>query len=295
MGAPKPGHAARSRRLPVVLFLDLDKTVIGRADSAVERFFLRKVLAELHEAGELPAAALPAAALDPAAEMAPLMRPGFGDAIRHVRRHIRHVEVFVCTMGAPATVLELKAPGIRAASGVALREPIFHRELCQSAARPDRKRVGACFRQAAATLAADGYPALRDPAAVDEVFRTRFFMIDDTPDVAFDDISNARLVTCPPFEGPRLERGLDVFRGLLPAAAMRNRKVVEYVGGRLANMTPATARDGPRRPATAADNFWPAFAERLVADAALLGLLSPPSTPPSSRLPRPAGRAKKRA
>ncbi|PNH01941.1 hypothetical protein TSOC_012115 [Tetrabaena socialis] len=40
--------------LPFVIFLDVDKTMIGRAHALISRFWLRRVIAELMRAGEVP-------------------------------------------------------------------------------------------------------------------------------------------------------------------------------------------------------------------------------------------------
>lgn len=190
-------------RLPFVVFLDVDKTLIGRAEGSVARFWLRRVVRELVEAGELPASAGPTPT-DPRADMEPLLRPGVGDALRRIRNALGHVEYFVCSLGQQPVVAELKAPGIERAAGVRFRRPLFCVSTddscnCRSAASPDRKLVARCFARAVAELARRGYPALRNPSAAKRVYSERFFMVDDTPGVAFDDASNGRLVTCPPY------------------------------------------------------------------------------------------------
>jgi hypothetical protein len=236
--------------LPYIIFLDIDKTVIGRAHSVVERFFLRKVIAEVGAAGELDARKV--VPLDPAAEMAPLLRPGFGDAIRRIKKALGgHVELFVCTMGVPSTVMELKAPGIECSAGVRFNRPLFHRGICQSSASPDKKLVGACFKVAAAALARRKYPALRDPAAVHRTFHERFFMVDDLSDVAFDDASNKRMLVCPPYEHHPWS---DPLEGV-PASVLRSPKVALYVKERVGGWGQQKTPDGGN-----ADDFWPSFA-----------------------------------
>jgi hypothetical protein len=186
-----------ANQLPTVLFLDLDKTVIGRAHAAVERHFLRKVIDEVADAGELSCGRpMP---LAPEEEMAPLLRPGFADAIRRLRATLPNLEVFVCTMGVHKNVMELKVPGIERATGLRFNRPVFCRDDCQSAAKEDLKLVGACFHRAIDALSKRKKYAFlkRDPAMAVRVFDERFFMIDDTPRVAFDEASNARLITCP--------------------------------------------------------------------------------------------------
>ena len=261
---PGSGRRIDPARLPTVLFLDLDKTVIGRANAAVERFFLHRVVKEVADAGELPASARPRRPLDAVEAMASILRPGFGEAIRRLRRVFPTLEVFVCTMGVPATVTELKVPGIEGASGVRFNRPLFHRGLCQSAAAEDRKLVGACFRQALQALSRRpryaGLGLATDAAVADRVFRERFLMIDDTPEVAFDSASNRRLLVCPPYTASGPDGGLALTSGI-PAAALRSPKVAEYL---------ATVEERQRkkpivvtaeeRAASATDAFWPSLA-----------------------------------
>jgi hypothetical protein len=217
-------------QLPTIVFLDIDKTIIGRANAAVERYFLHKVIHEVIDAGELPSSARPSPALSPEAEMGPLIRPGFAQAMRHLRGTLPNLELFVCTMGTPSTVSELKVPGIERATGVRFNRPLFHRTLCQSVTVEDRKLVGSCFRQAIAALSKrKKYAGLDRPSVAARVFREHFFMVDDTANVAFDDASNARLVVCPPYEFMPAPAGL--LTGV-PPVALRSPKVASYAAAR---------------------------------------------------------------
>jgi hypothetical protein len=264
----RPGSGRRHldpARLPTVLFLDLDKTVIGRANAAVERFFLHRVVKEVADAGELPESARPRRPVDPVEEMASILRPGFGDAMRRLRRVFPTLEVFVCTMGVPATVTELKVPGIEGAAGVRFNRPLFHRGLCQSAAAEDRKLVGACFRQALQALSRRpryaGLGLATDAAVADLVFRERFLMIDDTPEVAFDAASNRRLLVCPPYTAPGPEGSAVAGIAGIPAAALRSPKVAEYLAGVEDRKRKKPIVVTPEeRSASAADAFWPSLA-----------------------------------
>lgn len=67
--------------LPFVLFLDIDKTMIGRSHALTARFWLRKAIHEMGREGVLPAA-LARRCPSPTAEDAQvgpdLLRPGLG-------------------------------------------------------------------------------------------------------------------------------------------------------------------------------------------------------------------------
>jgi hypothetical protein len=199
--------------LPIIVFLDLDKTVIGRSHAQVEHMFLRKVIEELVEVGEVPArvqAALSKRAnASPADEIGPLVRPGFADAVRRIEAALGRVEWFVCTMGMPLTVMELKVPGIERATKVRFNRPVFTQAECRAATDDGKKLMWQCFQKAVAALARkEKYAGVRhqllDADTMRNVmFARRFFMVDDTPDVALDDASNRRLVTCPPYERAR--------------------------------------------------------------------------------------------
>lgn len=218
------------QQLPFIMFLDIDKTLIGQAHAASHRFWLHAAVRELAEAGVLPRGAgarLPV--LDPAAEMAPLLRPGVAEGLRRIRRALPGAELFVCSAGTRALVHGLKVPGIERACGLKFNRPVFcastdPRENCRSVAFGHLKLVRACFDRAALSLRRK-YPALRDAAAREAVFDTRFFMVDDTASVALDAPSNKRLIQCPPYE---VRPWADPFEGV-PRTILTHPLVMEYV------------------------------------------------------------------
>ena len=258
------GRADPNGELPTVVFLDIDRTIIGRANASVERFFLRKVIAQLGEAGEIPTSRLPQPPyISPALEMDPVLRPGFADAIQRIRKVFANVELFVCTMGVPVTVTDHKVPGIEAVSGVRFNRPLFHRDFCQSAASKERKLVAQCFRHAIEALSHKKKyrEALSDPARCRRVFDERFFMVDDTLDVAFDDRSNARLIKCPPFQ---YMPESDPFVGI-GAAVLKSPKVARYIREAHGPKSPKSHSNRNHSKHSTknheSDGFWPELAD----------------------------------
>jgi hypothetical protein len=241
-------------KLPVIAFLDLDKTVIAKPHAQVEHLFLRKIVQELGDAGEIPArllAQLPEPPL-PEDEIGPLLRPGFADAVRRINAALGpNVEWFVCTMGFPITVSELKLPGIERATGLRMNRPVFDQPACRAAVDDGSKLVWQCFQKAIVSLQrkkkyAPVREQLRDPKVVLDVFTQRFFMVDDTPNVAFDSASNMRLITCPPYEHEAPSTA-----ATMPDSILRLPKVRDYLKRR-----PLPPPGGPGPTARAPDTFW---------------------------------------
>ena len=238
-------------KLPTIIFLDLDKTVIGRADAAVERFFLRKVIDEVFDAGELAERPRP---LSPKDEMGPLIRPGFGEAMQRIKKAL---PIFACTMGVAATVIEMKVPGIEQATGIRFNRPIFHKGICQSAADPGKKLVRQCFDLAIDHLAKRSKYGDCLRRRRNKVFEERFFMVDDTADVAFDDASNAKMVLCPPYVyAPRVRSYVDPFVGI-DSKVLESPKVALYIASMKVNA------EEKEKTQTALDTFWPDLAHAI--------------------------------
>lgn len=204
--------------LPYVVFLDIDKTLIGRSHALVARFWLRRAIQELAREGALPprlAHASPAPTA-PDAQVGPdLLRPGVGDALRAMQDAVLApdgkscVEFFICSLGTRPNVAECKVPGLERHTGVRFNRPLFCTSVdgapdnCRSGAEADKKLVRSCLDRALAVLARrPRYArALAEPGAAAQVFQHRFLMIDDTPNIAVDPVVNRRaLLVCPPYE-----------------------------------------------------------------------------------------------
>ena len=222
-------------KLPYVVFLDVDRTLIGNTRTCGHRFMIRRVIQELAEAGVIaPEAAATVRPIDPAAEMMHALRPGVADALHRIRSALPGTEFFLCTLGFHDIVHGCRAPGIEAATGVRFRRPMFcsgatyDPDNCRTLSSCGRKKlVGRCFARALESLRED-YPALERGGAdaARTVFEERFLMVDDTPAVAIDAPSNARLIVCPPYRhtGP----WVDPFWGV-PQELLAHKEVETFV------------------------------------------------------------------
>lgn len=158
--------SGQTKKLPFVLFLDVDRTLIGRANALAAHHCLQRVLQELADAGELPrTACLLAAESDTYREE--LVRPGMGTSLRRLREGIKKadghdaLEIFVCSLGQASLVAERKVPLIEAVAGVRFNRPLFSAsskddENCQATGDPKKKLVRQCFRTAIQSLLKKG-------------------------------------------------------------------------------------------------------------------------------------------
>jgi hypothetical protein len=193
--------------LPCIVFWDVDKTMIGYADAACDRYWLMRHLQNLEDSHVLPRGTCPSPLIDARREIEPLLRPGLRaglDAIRAALSPRGAAEFFVCSYGKECVLEDLKVRGIEEAIGPMFNRPIFcvssdQARNVQPACGKKVKLIRKNFDEAARSLV-HKHPALEDPAVVDEVFRTRFFMVDDTEGIAFDAASNERVIVCPAFE-----------------------------------------------------------------------------------------------
>ncbi len=255
--------------LPFILFLDIDKTMIGRSHALTARFWLRKAVQEMAREGVLPAALArrcpPATAED--AQVGPdLLRPGLGDALRAMARALRLaagapcLELFVCSLGTRANVAECKVPGIERHARVRFNRPLFCAsqdgapDNCRASSAEDKKLVRSCFLRAVQALSNKKRwaSALARPGAVDAVWRSRFLMIDDTPDIALDAESNARVHLCPAYQR---QPWVDATAGA-PRAALAHPAVRAYLKAH-----PPPPRRRAEEAEEDADAFWPTFAD----------------------------------
>ena len=222
--------------LPYIVFWDVDKTMIGHADAACDRYWLMRHLKDLEDSHVLPRGTCPTPLIDARREIEPLLRPGLRAGLDAIRAALpgAAAEFFVCSYGKECVLEDLKVKGIEEATGLSFCRPIFCVSSDQARnvqpASGKKKLVRKNFDEAARSLARK-YPALEDPAVVDEVFRSRFFMVDDTRGIAFDAASNERVIVCPAFEHrPAPSSSADPLEGLgIPETALRHPMVQECV------------------------------------------------------------------
>lgn len=232
-------HEKHEKKLPFVLFLDVDKTLIGRANHAVNRFWLIRVINELIESEELSSLTHLRDHVIPS----DLIRPGVVQGLQALRdAHDGDLEIFICSLGTAEVVHNCKLPTLlkhvfdEKRTGLALNRPIFcassdFTENCRSAANipghPEKKAVKSCFLRAMDALRKKKKwkAVLSEAGAAERVFEDRFIMIDDTMDVASDDASNQRMLVCPPYEYTPWES----LTAGLPAAALKHPKVQAYL------------------------------------------------------------------
>lgn len=203
----------RKKRLPFVVFLDIDATLIGKAECLVAHYFLWRAYREALTSRQSVStdkkdrvsshlqAELPVAGPD-------LVRPHVGQGLRQMAQVIRaldghdSLELFVASLGQKQTVQDCKVPGIECVTGLRFNRPLFSTsqddaDNCRSAVVESRKTVRQCFDRAMESLSRKARWKHLDLADRELIFATRFLMIDDTPDVSMDAASNERLLTCP--------------------------------------------------------------------------------------------------
>ena len=242
--------------LPTVVFLDVDYTLIGHSEAACDRYWVARVAKDVEDSHELPRGTCPTPLIDARAEMEPLLRPNLRAGLVGLQRALPDCEFFVCSYGQKAVVEDLKVAGIERATRVRFNRPIFSctsdrdANVKTAAAHVKKKLVRKCFDVAARRLSRK-YPLLRDPKVVDGVFRSRFFMVDDTPDIAYDAASNARLVVCPPYKfRPAAAAAASAGGASLPQKALRHPLVQDFIR-ELQKKPPLEAL-----PRDAEDDFW---------------------------------------
>lgn len=270
----------QKQKLPFICFLDIDKTMIGRSHALTARFWLRRVIAELVDAGEvqvsLKTQKCPLSS-DPDAHVgADLIRPRLGEALRLMKSASNNgIEFFVCSLGTRPNVAQCKVPGIEKCIGMRFNRPLFCTSVdgevdnCNAATAPGNKKlVYQNFCTAIAVLAKrkKWAAALSKKGAMQHVFDKRFIMIDDTPDVALSDACNARIVTCTPYEHTPW---VSATAGI-PEELLRHPRVSSYL-----RANPPPRRDNNEsRPAVSSnmsdDDWWPRFAQ-IFADAVRRG------------------------
>lgn len=240
-------------RLPYIIFTDMDHTLIGQAEAECDRYWVMRVAKDLEESHELPQGTCPDPLIDARSEIAPLLRPGVGAGLRKIRAALPDSEFFVCSYGQQSILNDLKMKGFEAATGFRFRRPFFsvtsdEETNLKPASSHKTKLVRKCFDVACARLARRVYPDLRDAKAVEEVFRNRFFMVDDKFGIAYDKASNSRLVVCPPYTfrpPPRANK----FEGL-PSKVLRHPKVRDFI------LNGLSSKQLPEQQSDKDDNFW---------------------------------------
>jgi hypothetical protein len=244
-----------AKSLPTVVFLDVDYTLIGHSEAACDRYWVARVAKDVEDSHELPKGTCPEPLIDALAEIEPLLRPNLRAGLIGLRQALPNCEIFVCSYGQRAVVEDLKVAGVERATRIRFNRPIFcctsdrDANVKTSATHVKKKLVRKCFDVAARRLSRK-YPLLGDFKTVDKVFQTRFFMVDDTPDIAYDAASNARLVVCPAYKF-RPEASNDRFEGMaLPRKALQHPLVQDFIREELP-MEPLEAV-----PRDATDDFW---------------------------------------
>ena len=251
-------------RLPFVLFLDIDRTLIGRAASLASHYLLQRVIAESRN-NDCTAADVLAGV--PADYAEALVRPGLSAALDSIRAALKagdgydSLEVFICSMGQKGLVADVKVPLIEAVAGVKFNRPLFcvssaPDENCQATADAAKKLVYKCFCTAISTLAVKNkrwsHLSKDIETTVKQLHATRFLMIDDTRDVAWDAASNRRVLVCPPYE--RMPRW-DVLAKAGKSSTSRPHLVRKFIednkGTLFASGTPEVVEEGED------DIFWP--------------------------------------
>jgi hypothetical protein len=196
--------------LPLVIFFDIDRTLIGRADCLVTHYFLWKALREWS-----PELATALGNEPPIADET-LVRPELGESLRRLFSALRRaegadtIELFVCSLGTKHAVSECKVPGIERIARIRFNKPYFctsydDADNCRSYMDDSKKLVRPCFERAIDVLARkakwrDIAGWLQQPATRQAMFDNRFIMIDDTPNVALEAESNSRLLCCDPYQ-----------------------------------------------------------------------------------------------
>lgn len=188
------------RRLPLVLLIDLDGTLIGSVKLLLAEYDLHKEAARLSGAESTAAAASRAGR---ALRDSFVTRLQIGGILRpHVRRFFRRMEQL--RADATATPVELFAytasedswakfiiPCVESAAGARFNRPLFVRSHC--AAGGTRKVIAPLLPKIAGALRRR-YPHLSAGELVERVL-----LIDNTPDVMMYSNERDRLVVCPTY------------------------------------------------------------------------------------------------
>lgn len=204
-----------TRRLPLVLLIDLDGTLIGGVKLLLAEYDMHREAARL--AGAETAAAT-------AAKASRTLRESFvtrlqeGGILRpHVRRFARRMEQLCAKAGATPVELfvytasedswaKFLIPCVEAAIGVRFNRPLFVRSHCVAGGA--RKAIAPLLPKIASALRRR-YARLASSDLVDRVV-----LIDNTPDIMMDPSERERLIVCPTYSYRHIH---DVI-GRLPAS-----------------------------------------------------------------------------
>lgn len=184
--------------LPFLVFVDLDGTLVGDVHlfgSLADAHRLASRLMEADGKGHK----MPPLDFGPALTHHPLLRPGFADFYKGVRKACPTAEFFAYTCGVQDWANTL-VPQIEKHLGVAFNHPPFGREgaclwvLTPGRSNYARKSMNAVTARACKALATK-YPALRGKSDSElvELMAGRTLLIDDTP----HPLCKARQVVCP--------------------------------------------------------------------------------------------------
>ena len=257
--------------VPFVVFCDIDLTLIGRSDDVVARYRLCEAIKELVDTCVLPASA----STNELTHVGPeLMRPGFGAAIKTLRKDLNDsLALFVCTLSPKGVTHGCKVPGIEAATGVRFHRPYFCSSMdttdnCPSRLQPDKKTVLACFYRSLKALCRSRRwkhleSHLSDRSWVLHMFRNRFLMIDDTANIATDTDQCKRIIRCPRFTQRTQTFDMRHVASGISRTALKHPDVRQFCIRLQADLDAVSAKSRDDT-SGADDDFWPKLAAAFV-------------------------------
>ena len=170
-----------------VLFLDIDGTLIGRADPWVQKYCNETGERTDNNEIEIPVQ---------------LLRPGLGPALQRMATCLDgQLRIYLCTKGRRGQVHACKLPTLEryfAAHGLQISRPVF----CMSA---DGDEDMSCCPVTGKKLLRS-WLARALVGQIDLEHTSRFLLVDDSVDVA-DDMT--KVITCPTFRNPETQSNDD--------------------------------------------------------------------------------------
>lgn len=194
---PQPHQQPRSDIHPLVIFLDLDGTVIGDISHAVVEREMVKTFCK-----DAPAKVRAMRNSHIMRLRYGIIRPKFDAFVRRIESHNRDavarggrkIELFVYTASEDAWAGYI-IPCIETAVGFRFNRPIFSRRHCEAGSDGSFfKSLGPLLPTVAAALRRKGHARLK-PADLEG----RVALVDNNPTVLRTEIDRARLVSCPTY------------------------------------------------------------------------------------------------
>jgi hypothetical protein len=181
----------------LILFLDIDGTLIGRADKWVNLYYSDLEGPEGLSTSESSKYVIPDS----------VVRPGLGPALRRIADCFggnEYLDIYLCSKGKRGPLHACKLPAIErclARHGLAVKKPVF----CDSDVASEKsccpamglKQLRSCLSRA--LLDEVSTKPKTEAKDVDATYGKNFLMVDDSPEVV-DDLS--RVIVCPLFKSP---------------------------------------------------------------------------------------------